>query len=111
MKAQNGKSRKANGKPSWVLPSTEELLSLPDDELFALLNTSLAGLPSEEAERRLRIYGYNELAKKKKRAAIIDFLSHFRSPLIIILMIAGLISGILGETINVAIIFSLYSSA
>lgn len=107
MKEQNGKSRKANGKPSWVLPSTEELLSLPDDELFALLNTSLAGLPSEEAERRLRIYGYNELAKKKKRAAIIDFLSHFRSPLIIILMIAGLISGILGETINVAIIFSI----
>ncbi|MGB9915166.1 MAG: magnesium-translocating P-type ATPase [Candidatus Bathyarchaeales archaeon] len=107
MWSQNVKNRKASEKPSWVLPSTEELLILPNDELFTRLNTSLVGLSSEEAEKRLRIYGYNELAKKKKRATIIDFLSHFLSPLIIILMIAGLISGFLGEVINVIIIFSI----
>jgi len=92
---------------SWALPSTEELLSLPTDELLACLNTSMSGLSSEEAEERLGIYGYNELAKRKKRTAIVDFLSHFRSPLIIILLIAGLIAGFLGEIINVAIIFSI----
>ncbi len=105
MEAQNGENQKASGKPSWVLTSTEELLSISNDELFTRLNISLSGLSSEEAEKRLRIYGRNELAKKKKRAAIVEFLSHFRSPLIIILMIAGLISGFLGEVINVAIIF------
>ncbi|MEM3377399.1 MAG: magnesium-translocating P-type ATPase [Candidatus Bathyarchaeia archaeon] len=107
MEAQNGENQKASGKPSWVLTSPEELLSISNDELFTRLNTSLSGLSSEEAEKRLRIYGRNELAKKKKRAAIVEFLSHFRSPLIIILMIAGLISGFLGEVINVAIIFSI----
>ena len=45
------------------------------------------------------------LLRKKKRLAIISFLSHFKSPLVIILLIAGLISGILGETTNAAIIF------
>ncbi len=91
----------------WALPSTDELLSLSIDELFARLNTSLMGLSTEEVEKRLRIYGYNELAKRKKRTAIVDFLSHFRSPLVIILLIAGSIAGFLGEVINVAIIFSI----
>jgi len=107
MKSQKIERLSASEVSSWALPSTEELLSLPIDELLARLNTSLSGLSPEETEERLRTYGYNELAKRKKRTAIVDFLSHFRSPLIIILLIAGLISGFLGEIINVAIIFSI----
>jgi Mg2+-importing ATPase len=107
IKSQNVERLSESKFSRWALPSTEELLSLPTEELFARLNTSLSGLSSEEAEERLRIYGYNELAKKKKRTAIVNFLSHFKSPLIIILLIAGLISGFLGEIINVAIIFSI----
>jgi len=107
MNSQNLEKKSASGVSSWALLKTEELLSLPSDELFACLSTSLSGLSSEEAEERLGIYGYNELAKRKKRMAIIDFLSHFRSPLIVILLIAGLIAGFLGEIINVAIIFSI----
>ncbi|MEM3403235.1 MAG: magnesium-translocating P-type ATPase [Nitrososphaeria archaeon] len=97
----------ANGIPNEVLPTTEELLTLPTDELLARLNTSLSGLKSEEAEKRIGIYGYNELAKKRKRTAIVNFLSHFRSPLTIILLLAGLIAGFLGEIVNVVIIFSI----
>ena len=107
MKSQKIERLSASEVSSWALPSTEELLSLPIDELLARLNTSLSGLSPEETEERLRTYGYNELAKRKKRTAIVDFLSHFRSPLIIILLIAGLISGFLGEIINVVIIFSI----
>ena len=92
---------------SWALLRIEELLSLPIDELIIRLNTSLSGLSSDEAEKRLRIFGYNELAKRRKRAAIVEFLSHFRSPLVIILLIAGLISGFFGEIINALIIFSI----
>ncbi|MGF3571938.1 MAG: magnesium-translocating P-type ATPase [Candidatus Bathyarchaeia archaeon] len=92
---------------SWALPSSEEILTLPVDELLARLKTSLTGLSSEDVERRLEIFGYNELVKKRKRTAIFDFLSHFRSPLIIILLIAGLISGFFGEAPNAIIIFSI----
>jgi Mg2+-importing ATPase len=86
---------------------TEELLSLPIDELFVRLETSQSGLTSQVAESRLEIYGYNELAKRKKRTAIVKFLSEFRSPLVIILLLAGLLSGFFGEMINATIIFSI----
>jgi Mg2+-importing ATPase len=91
----------------WALPSTEEILTLPVEELLRRLNTSLAGLSSGDVEERLKVFGYNELVRKRKRAAVVDFLSHFKSPLIIILLIAGLISGFFGEVANTAIIFSI----
>lgn len=107
METRNVGKLKVNGTASWAPSRMEELLTLPIDDLFARLNTSMAGLSTEEAEERLRIYGYNELAKRKKRMAIVDFLLHFRSPLVIILLIAGLIAGFLGEVINFTIIFSI----
>jgi len=84
--------------------STDELLSLGIDELLVRLSTSESGLTSQEAGRRLEIYGHNELVKKKKRTAIVKFLMYFRSPLVIILLLAGLISGFLGEVTNTTII-------
>jgi len=107
MKSQNVERLNTNEVSSWALSSIEELLGLSIDELLVSLNTSMTGLSSEEVEERLRTYGYNELAKRKKRLVVVDFLFHFRSPLIIILMIAGLIAGFLGEIINVVIIFSI----
>ncbi len=89
----------------WALPSAEEVLTLPVEDLLPRLKSSINGLSSEEVERRLEVFGYNEIAKRKKRAAVINFLSHFKSPLIIILLIAGLISGFFGEVANTAIIF------
>jgi Mg2+-importing ATPase len=86
---------------------TEEALVMPIDELFVRLNTSESGLASQEAKNRLEIYGYNEVLKRKKRTAIVEFLSHLRSPLIIILLFAGLISGFLGDPTNATIIFSI----
>jgi P-type Mg2+ transporter len=87
--------------------STEEVLSLPTNELLSRLNTSQIGLNSEEAERRLEVYGRNEFAKKKKRAAIFNFLSRFKSPLVIILMIAGGVSAALGSIPSVVVIYTM----
>jgi Mg2+-importing ATPase len=89
------------------MSSTEELLELPVDELITRLNTSQSGLTSREATNRLETYGYNELAKRKKRTDIVKFLFHFSNPLIIILLLAGLLSISLGEEINATIIFSI----
>ncbi|MEM2106143.1 MAG: cation-transporting P-type ATPase, partial [Candidatus Bathyarchaeia archaeon] len=89
----------------WALLGAEEVLTLPVEELLSRLKTSPDGLSSEEAGRRLEVFGYNELVRKKRRAAILDFLSHFKSPLIIILLIAGLVSSFFGEVVNTAIIF------
>jgi len=82
-----------------------QLLGLPTDELLTHLGASQSGLTSQEAQKRLDIYGHNELAKRKKRIVIIEFLQHFRSPLVITLLLAGLISGFAGEAVDAVLIF------
>ncbi len=86
---------------------SEELLTLPIDGLLARLNSSSTGLTTHEAERRLQIYGFNELARRKKRASIIEFLLHLRNPLVVILLLAGLISGFVGDIVGASLVFSI----
>ncbi|MBN2699487.1 MAG: calcium-translocating P-type ATPase, PMCA-type [Bacteroidales bacterium] len=55
-----------------------------------------SGLTTDEANRRLAEYGPNEIKSKKKRSFFMMFLSQFRSFMIIILLIAAVISGVVG---------------
>jgi Mg2+-importing ATPase len=87
--------------------STEESLNLPLEKIFEKLDTSIKGLSCEEAAERIETYGYNEFTKRKKKTIIFEFFSHLSNPLLIILLFAGIISGVLGETINSAIILSI----
>ncbi|MEM2248953.1 MAG: magnesium-translocating P-type ATPase [Candidatus Bathyarchaeia archaeon] len=87
--------------------SIVDVLTLPVDALLDRLGSSLSGLSSEEVERRLKVFGYNEVAKRRKKSLIIGFLYHFRNPLTIILLIAGLISYFLGERESATIVFSI----
>jgi Mg2+-importing ATPase len=89
------------------LLSVADALTLPADALLNRLGSSQSGLSSEEAERRLKVFGYNEVVKRRKRSLVVDFLYHFRNPLIIILLIAGLISYSLGEGESAIIVFSI----
>jgi len=82
-------------------------LSLPSDEVLSRLGSSAAGLTTEEVESRLETYGPNEIAKKERGSIFIEFLSHFKSPLVIILIIAAIVSGILGDRISAIIILSI----
>ena len=107
--SHNGSNRKPLSASVSIQPtlSTDEVLSLPPEELLSRLKTSHQGLNSEEAEDRLEVYGRNELARKKKRAAIINFLSRFKSPLVIILMIAGAISAALQSIPSFIVIYTM----
>ncbi len=61
------------------------------------LQTSLEkGLSKDEAKRRLDTYGYNEFEKKKKKGIFYKFLQQFKSFMIIVLLVAAIISGIVG---------------
>jgi len=104
-KAGEKKSAKTISDPTGT--TSQETLTLPIDELLSRLKTSQSGLTSQEAKNRLEIYGYNELAKSKKRTKIAEFLLHFRSPLVIMLLIAGSISGFTGDIVDATIIFSI----
>ena len=53
------------------------------------------GLTSEEAERRLLQNGRNKLAEGKKDSLIVRFLKQLADPMIIILLVAAVVSGVL----------------
>ncbi len=87
------------------MADNQELLSLPVDDVLARLKTSQSGLSSQEVQSRLATYGPNELAEKQKRTGFVEILYHLRNPLVLILLIAGLISGFVGDVTDAIIIF------
>ncbi len=66
-------------------------------EVVEDLRTSLQGLSSEEARRRLEEYGTNELKEGKKKTLLGRFLDQFKDFMIIVLMAAAVIAGAMGE--------------
>jgi Ca2+-transporting ATPase len=61
------------------------------------LGSSIQGLTLAEAEKRLQKYGLNELKEKKKKTPFMLFLDQFKDFMILVLIVAALISGWIGE--------------
>src|SRR5574340_658123 len=61
------------------------------------VGSSRAGLTAEEAGRRLAQHGPNELREGKKKTALAMFLGQFTDFLILVLIVAAIISGVIGE--------------
>lgn len=79
--------------------------SKTSEELSHTLTTSLEhGLDQQEAANRLRQYGENNFSVKPKASPYVIFARQFKSPLIIILCIAAVITGALAEWLDTAII-------
>ncbi|MBI5061831.1 MAG: cation-translocating P-type ATPase [Candidatus Aenigmarchaeota archaeon] len=73
-------------------------------EVLDSLGTKMSGLPSSEAQERLKRYGFNEIEEKKRKSALRMLLDQFANVLIIILIIATIVSAMLGEIIDAAVI-------
>ena len=72
-------------------------------EVMESLKTSFKGLSNREVIERIKEYGYNELAEKKKSPLLL-FIKQFLNFLILILIISALVAGFLGEVIDAAAI-------
>jgi Mg2+-importing ATPase len=62
------------------------------------------GLTRDQAARRLRQYGPNRLKPALQRAVALQFLSHFRNPLVLVLLAASGISALTGDLTGALII-------
>jgi Ca2+-transporting ATPase len=71
---------------------------------LSALNTREAGLTNKEVEKRLATFGKNTIKEKTRLARTAIFLNQFRSPLIIILLIACVVTLAIGEFIDAAFI-------
>lgn len=61
-----------------------------------LKTSSTQGLSGPEVRRRLERDGYNEIAAAKHNSILVKFLNQFKSFMIIVLIIAGVVSGVVG---------------
>lgn len=67
--------------------------ALTAEEAASALKTDLQnGLSEEEIEKRLQIFGPNVIEKPRRAAGLVIFLNQFKSPLILILCFASLIT-------------------
>lgn len=67
------------------------------EETYQVLETNgEIGLNPEQVEKKREQYGFNELKAKKKKSLIVKFLEQFKDFMIIILILAAIISGIVG---------------
>ena len=85
----------------------EDIVCAPANDLLNRFGTSLDGLTPEEVESRLETYGLNQIAQKGPRPVFVEFLSHFKSPVTLILIAAAIVSGFLGDPLSAIIILSI----
>jgi len=79
--------------------------SLSVEKTLQELKSNINGLSEEEAEKRLKKFGLNKLPEEKMFSRLKLFLGQFKSPLIYILLIAGIITLILSEYTDSIVIF------
>ena len=75
------------------------------EDVLKMLGTDENGLTQNQAKENQKKYGKNELAEGKKKNPFILFLEQYKDFLVIILIIAALISGVLGDIESAIVIF------
>ncbi|MEQ6120752.1 HAD-IC family P-type ATPase [Reichenbachiella sp. MALMAid0571] len=80
--------------------------SLNIDQAFTKLDSNQLGLNETEANKRLAIYGPNELPETKTASLWLLILKQFRSWLVIVLILAAIISWQAGEMIDTWVILA-----
>lgn len=86
--------------------------SIKIEEVYETLKCDEHGLTTKKAKEHEQKYGKNVLPKEKKDGPLKIFLTQFASPIVIIMIVAGIFSLLAGEVIDfVAILFIIFVDA
>ena len=75
--------------------------------LMGELGASARGLTNDDAESRLERFGRNLLKTSPRRSALRQYLTHFKNPLVLILLVASTLSAFMGEVEGAWIIWAI----
>ena len=84
----------------------EKIWKKDTQELFRDLQCTDQGLTGEEAARRLKEYGPNELQSGQRKSTLRIFLEQFLDFLVIILIVAAIVSAALGDVESMIVILA-----
>lgn len=76
------------------------------DDVMSQMKAHPTGLSDQEVKDRREQFGANRLTSKRRTTLIEKFISQFKDLMIIILIIAAIIAGFAGETVDAAIILA-----
>jgi len=86
------------------MEQTQPWYALTEEEIFETLETRYEGLHVAEAERRLEIYGPNELERGERVSKLTILIEQIKNPLVYILVAAAVISLLAGSSIDAIVI-------
>jgi magnesium-transporting ATPase (P-type) len=78
--------------------------SLPVEEVLKRIASQPAGLTQQEVEQRLAEYGPNRLRPARRRGPLLRLLSQFQNVLIYVLLVASVITALLGHWVDSGVI-------
>jgi len=79
----------------------------PQARVFALLGSSAMGLAESEAARRLAEHGPNEAGAGPRASPLGALIELFGNPLVLMLLVAAVVSGFLGDRVGAGIIVAM----
>ncbi|HEY0656480.1 MAG TPA: cation-translocating P-type ATPase [Chryseosolibacter sp.] len=77
---------------------------LSREEIFKTLGSSIEGLTSDAAQKKMAEVGPNELLEKKRKSPLQIFLNQFKDFMIVVLLAAAVVAGIAGDLTDTIII-------
>ncbi len=80
-----------------MIPNLDSAWAISVADVLQKLDSQTTGLSESEASRRLQTFGFNILPKERRFKLARILLDQFKSPLIIILILAGTVTAILAE--------------
>ncbi len=78
----------------------------PIKRVVAVLKSSLTGLTQDEAQSRLKTFGYNRLPEPPRHSALLRFFLQFHNVLIYVLLGAAVITALLDHVIDTIVILA-----
>src|SRR5512133_1475094 len=87
---------------------THPFWSVPVTELFARFETTAGGLSTEAVKKQFALYGPNRLKPQQRSDAFTLLISQFKSPIILILLFATVLSLFLHNIVDASIILSIF---
>ena len=97
---------KPQAQPSKALATLQAYWTLTSEQLLAALHTTDSGIQQTDAASRIKQYGLNALKAQRQTTAFWLLLSQFRSPLVLILIFAAIVSAFVGEWTDAIIVLA-----
>src|SRR5664280_1614890 len=88
-------------------PNSHQFWSVSTTESLGKFQTTITGLTSDEAKKRLTDFGANRLKPQRRSNAFTLLISQFKSPIILILLFATILSLFLHNIVDASIILAI----